>query len=62
MADTNLTEAKTELIVDQMQALIDSANETTGKNDTTLTDGVNSLIEGYGQGGSDLPIAEEGSF
>ena len=32
--------------------LIDSANSTTGNKDINLTDGVNALISGYGQGGS----------
>jgi hypothetical protein len=36
---------------EQTQALISSANETTKQNDTTLTDAVNHLKEGYGQGG-----------
>ena len=35
------------------QALLDLANATTGNTDTNLTDGVNALVEGYGQGGSD---------
>lgn len=35
----------------QIQSLIDSANAKTGKTDTNLTNGVNSLIEGYGVGG-----------
>ena len=48
----------------QIQSLLDLANTTTGNNDTNLTDGVNALVEGFGQGGSgsDLPSAEEGSF
>ena len=36
---------KIELVKAQMQTLIDLANETTGKQDTTLTDGVGSLTE-----------------
>lgn len=35
----------------KIQGLIDTANETTQQNDTTLTDAVNHLKEGYGQGG-----------
>lgn len=35
----------------KLQNLIHKANSTTGKNDTDLTSGVNSLIEGYGSGG-----------
>ena len=38
----------------QIQSLIDLANTTTGNTDTNLTDGVNALVSGYGQGG-DLP-------
>ena len=36
----------------QIQSLIDLANTTTGNQDTNLTDGVNALVGGYGQGGS----------
>lgn len=48
--------ASTEKIVNpdtlkaKIQSLIAKANSTTGKSDTDLTSGVNSLIEGYGQG------------
>lgn len=35
----------------KIQSLIAKANTTTGKSDTDLTSGVNSLIAGYGQGG-----------
>lgn len=35
----------------KIQGLIDKANATTGKSDTDLTSGVNSLVEGYGTGG-----------
>lgn len=37
----------------KIQGLINTANETTGKNDATLTEAVNHLKEGYGQGGGD---------
>jgi hypothetical protein len=37
----------------KIQGLINSANATTEQNDTTLTDAVNHLKEGYGQGGGD---------
>ena len=37
----------------QIQTLIDLANTTTSRQDTNLTDGVNALVEGFGQGGSD---------
>lgn len=36
----------------QIRTLIDNANETTGNSDATLTDAMNSLMSGYGQGGS----------
>lgn len=36
----------------QIQSLIDLANTTTGNTDTNLTDGVNALVSGFGQGGS----------
>lgn len=36
----------------QIQSLIDSANITTGNNDATLTDAVDHLVEGFGQGGT----------
>ena len=39
-------------IKEHSQTLIDLANTTTGNTDTNLTDGVNALVEGYGQGGS----------
>ena len=53
MADWNKIEA-------QMRKLISDANETTGKNDTNLTDVVDGLISGYGQGiGSDYSILYE---
>ena len=40
-------------IKEHSQTLIDLANTTTGNTDTNLTDGVNALVGGYGQGGSD---------
>lgn len=52
----------------KIQNLIAKANETTGKNDTDLTSGVNSLIEGYGKGGDpvmqilEVNITEKGIF
>ena len=45
MSDINSVKA-------QIQTLIDLANTTTGNSDTNLTDGVNALVEGFGQGGS----------
>lgn len=38
-------------LTDSINALTQYANETTGKQDTTLSDAVGSLVEGYGQGG-----------
>ena len=35
------------------QNLIDQANATTGNTDTDLTSAIGSLVEGFGQGGSD---------
>lgn len=37
----------------QIESLINQANATTGKEDTDLTSAVGSLVEGFGQGGSD---------
>jgi len=37
-------------LTDGINALTQYANETTGKQDTTLSDAVGSLVEGYGQG------------
>lgn len=45
--------AKIDLVKQQLQNLVNLANETTGNNNTSLTDGVNALVEGYGQGGVD---------
>lgn len=46
----------------KLNNLIAKANSTTGKSDTDLTSGMNSLIEGYGKGGSSegtpIPIGE----
>lgn len=38
-------------LTDSINALTVYANEVTGKSDTTLSDAVGSLVEGYGQGG-----------
>lgn len=44
-------------IKEKLENLISKSNTTTEKSDTNMTDCVNSLIEGYGQGGgSDLDI------
>lgn len=37
-------------LTDSINALTQYANETTGKSDTTLSDAVGSLVEGYGGG------------
>lgn len=37
----------------KIQALITAANTKTGESDTTLTDAVQTLLDGYGQGGGD---------
>ena len=39
-------------LTDSINALTAYANETTGKQDTTLSDAVGSLVEGYGGGGA----------
>lgn len=44
--------AKIDLVKAQMQSLLAAANSKTGKSDTTLTEGVNSLIDGYGSSAS----------
>lgn len=36
-------------MIERIGALISASNETTGENDTTLSDAVNSLIEGFGK-------------
>lgn len=38
-------------ILQKIQSLITAANNTTGESDTTLTDAVQTLVDGYGQGG-----------
>lgn len=47
-----MAEHNAQTVKAQIQSLIDLANETTGNSDTNLTDGVNALVSGYGQGGS----------
>lgn len=42
-------------ILSKIQALITAANNTTGESDTTLTDAVQTLVDGYGQGGGGSP-------
>ena len=40
-------------LTEQMQALIDYSNETTGESDTTLSGAIDTLVAGYGGGSSD---------
>ena len=47
MADWNKIES-------QIEKLIDLANTTTGKQETNLTDSINALAKGYGQGENEL--------
>jgi len=41
-------------IKSKIQALITAANTKTGESDATLTDAVQTLVDGYGGGGSDI--------
>ena len=45
-------------ILQKIQSLITAANNTTGESDTTLTDAVQTLVDGYGQGGTTLPYLQ----
>lgn len=38
-------------ILSKLQSLLTAANATTGESDTTLTDAMQTLVDGYGQGG-----------
>ena len=38
-------------ILSKLQALLTAANTKTGESDTTLTDAIQTLVDGYGQGG-----------
>lgn len=49
-------------LTDAINALTQYANETTGASDTTLSDAVETLVEGYGQGGGGMQILSEGTF
>ncbi len=49
-------------LTDAIQALTRYANETTGASDTTLSDAVATLVEGYGQGGGGGGSLFSGSF
>lgn len=50
----------------KIQALIAAANNTTGESDTTLTDAIQTLVDGYGQGGGvttqPLSVTENGTY
>lgn len=48
-------------IYSKLNSLLTAANNKTGESDTTLTDAVQTLIDGYGQGGGGVPI-ETGTF
>lgn len=52
----------TQPLTDAITALTRYANETTGASDTTLSDAVETLVEGYGQGGGDIFRQEEVSY
>ncbi len=43
----------------KIQALITAANAKTGESDTTLTDAVQTLVDGYGQGGPSQPTVSD---
>lgn len=47
-------------LTDAINALTRYANETTGQSDQTLSDAVETLVEGYGQGGGDHWVRPEG--
>jgi len=58
--------ATADSVKSKLQGLIKKANGTTGRSDTTMTEAVDALISGYGQGG-DTPsgtvsITENGSY
>lgn len=46
-------------IKSKIQALIAAANAKTGESDTTLTDAVQTLVDGYGQGGGGEDLLEK---
>lgn len=49
-------------ILSKIQSLITAANAKTGESDTTLTDAVQTLVDGYGQGGGSGYAKKTGSF
>lgn len=46
-------------IKSKLQSLLTAANTKTGESDTTLTDAVQTLIDGYGQGGEQITLPAE---
>ena len=46
-------------ILSKLQALLTAANTKTGESDTTLTDAMQTLVDGYGQGGGGESIGVE---
>ena len=53
--------AKADEVKVKIENLINKANATTGRSDDTLTEGVYSLIAGYGQGGGASTPQYDGS-
>ena len=49
-------------ILQKIQSLLTAANTKTGESDATLTDAVQTLIDGYGQGGGSGYAKKTGSF
>lgn len=43
-------------ILSKLQALLTAANTKTGQSDTTLTDAMQTLVDGYGQGGGGITL------
>lgn len=46
-------------VTQKLQALLNASNAKTGESNTTLTDAVQTLIDGFGQGGVGLPAEIE---
>lgn len=47
---------------EKIQSLITAANTKTGESDTTLTDAVQTLVDGYGQGGGGATVIASGTI
>lgn len=43
-------------IITKINSMIDKANSATGKDDIDLTSAIQSLVDGYGKGGGDVPV------